>query len=502
MMVPSLEVTEPEMHLQQLNKTITQQSAVSLRGSSYFEHDKEGKKPEACEHGFNSKVFGTNNQLRDILKPKHGVRVRSNRDEFGANRYRPLNPNSISLSEYRELYEPKNQSLAQIALRGSRQQLADLDTSPPGSKNAGYTSRLFEKNEPFIDSESKEEARFWTKAKGKSRIASKFDKIRDAHRPGYVSLSRTLLSNQKGVQKSVETTKLHKIYSKMALDGPSRDQGPFGKYLTYKKDDQASHGGLVAQSLDGSSFHPDQSLQALSIQAPGAQSPVHQYIHFDKKLKFTLKAKDRITLSPSMTSLARPLYSRNSGNQAYGSGVIDKARLAQYKMERRELHLRKNLLPRDLVPDDGDEGRGIFKRKPKITQGILDIIGASQRAAEDALSVGRDGGGPRKGPREVTEGSMASGANLLSQGSQINWQQEDGTVRFSAEAEEAEGAQPSSPTGYKKVILPTLRDRNRRLTSERILIQNRNVNRSLRRYIGEPQGRNNGSTSKRSLKEL
>lgn len=440
MMVEPAVLAEPEVHLHQLNKTITQQSAVSLRGSSYFEHDREGKKPEASEHGFNSKVFGTNAHLRDILKPKHGVLVRSNRDEFGASRYRPLNPNSISLSEYRELYEPKNQSLAQIALRGSRQQLAHLDTSPPDSKNAGYTSRLFEKNEPFIDSESKDGARFWTKNKDKPTIVSKFDRIRDAHKPGYTSLSRTLLSNQKEVQKSVDATKLNRIYSKAALDGPSRDQGPFRKYLSYKKEDQVSYGGAVAQSLDGSSFHPDQSLQALSIQAPGAQSPVHQYIHFDKKLRFTLKAKDRITLSPSLASLARPLHSRNSGNQAYGSGVVDKARLAQYRMERRELHLRKNLLPRDLVPDDGDEGRGIFKRKPKITQGILDIIGASQRAAEDALSMGRDAGGPRKGAREATEGSMASGANLLSQGSQLNVQQEDGTVRIAAEAEELEGA--------------------------------------------------------------
>ena len=42
---------------------------------------------------------------------------------------------------------------------------------------------------------------------------------------------------------------------------------------------------------------------------------------------------------------------------------------------------------------------------------------------------------------------------------------------------------PNPPTGYKKILLPTLRDRNRQLLSEKISIQNEHVNKSFRRYV-------------------
>lgn len=42
---------------------------------------------------------------------------------------------------------------------------------------------------------------------------------------------------------------------------------------------------------------------------------------------------------------------------------------------------------------------------------------------------------------------------------------------------------PNPASGFKKLQLPTLRDRNRQLLSERIAIQNVNVNKSYRRYV-------------------
>ena len=42
---------------------------------------------------------------------------------------------------------------------------------------------------------------------------------------------------------------------------------------------------------------------------------------------------------------------------------------------------------------------------------------------------------------------------------------------------------PNPVSGFKKIQLPTLRDRNRQLLSERISIQNVNVNKSYRRYV-------------------
>ena len=42
---------------------------------------------------------------------------------------------------------------------------------------------------------------------------------------------------------------------------------------------------------------------------------------------------------------------------------------------------------------------------------------------------------------------------------------------------------PNPPSGFKKMVLPTLRDRNRQLLSGKIIMQNENVNKVHRRYI-------------------
>ena len=42
---------------------------------------------------------------------------------------------------------------------------------------------------------------------------------------------------------------------------------------------------------------------------------------------------------------------------------------------------------------------------------------------------------------------------------------------------------PNPPTGFKKIDLPKLRDRDRCLLKEKIQMQNQHVNKSLRRYL-------------------
>lgn len=106
LVLDQLDTDDPHVHLHVLNKNITQQSAQQLRSQGFFDRAYRGKQPGECENGFNSRVFGTNQPLRDILKPKNGVRVRNDRDDFGAGEYKSKNGNSMSLHEYREMYEP------------------------------------------------------------------------------------------------------------------------------------------------------------------------------------------------------------------------------------------------------------------------------------------------------------------------------------------------------------------------------------------------------------
>ena len=59
----------------------------------------------------------------------------------------------------------------------------------------------------------------------------------------------------------------------------------------------------------------------------------------------------------------------------------------------------------------------------------------------------------------------------------------DGVVLLSGEDGEVNMQYPPPATGYKKVVLPSLRERDRVLSSNKISIQNLHVNRSLRRYM-------------------
>jgi len=59
----------------------------------------------------------------------------------------------------------------------------------------------------------------------------------------------------------------------------------------------------------------------------------------------------------------------------------------------------------------------------------------------------------------------------------------DGIVLLSGDDGEVNMQYPNPATGYKKVVLPSLRERDRVLSSNKISIQNLHVNRSLRRYM-------------------
>lgn len=52
------------------------------------------------------------------MKPKNGVKLKSNRAEVGSGRFVNTNPSKISLADYNDI-ATKNQSLANISMRGN-----------------------------------------------------------------------------------------------------------------------------------------------------------------------------------------------------------------------------------------------------------------------------------------------------------------------------------------------------------------------------------------------
>jgi len=86
--------------------------------------------------------------------------------------------------------------------------------------------------------------------------------------------------------------------------------------------------------------------------------------------------------------------------------------------------------------------------------------------------------------------TQSQNASMLKLGSQFLQYNEgkaaskmDGIVLLSGEDDEVNMQYPPPATGYKKVVLPSLRERDRVLSSNKISIQNLHVNRSLRRYM-------------------
>ena len=84
----------------------------------------------------------------------------------------------------------------------------------------------------------------------------------------------------------------------------------------------------------------------------------------------------------------------------------------------------------------------------------------------------------------TTQSQNASMFKLgLAQGDPKAASKVDGIVLLGGEDDEVNTQYPNPATGYKKVILPSLRERDRVLSSNKISIQNLHVNRSLRRYM-------------------
>lgn len=313
------------------------------------------------------------------------------------------------------------------------------------------------------------------------------DRVQKPNDQGSKAYSRSVLAKQRGFKKAFEARNVQNANSRALLDTSGHGEVNFTKFRTYKRDEVLSHGGLANQSFDASSLKGEQSVQNLTTHGLAIQSPVQQYITQDKRSRFVNQAKDVVSKSPSHQSIVKPLISRNWKDQGYteGAGALDRARLAQYKMEQREHHLRKNIPAQDLNPDDGDHGRGLLKRKAKVTSGIMGIISPGQNlATEEAQSSVQEAAAATKQRTVQGEGMRAAHSvhNLLTTGSRKQLQPEEALLRLSTDSEDPQGSYPNPPTGYKKLILPTLRERNRHLASEKILIQNLNVNRSLRRY--------------------
>jgi hypothetical protein len=67
--------------------------------------------------GINARIFSTSNDLSEVIKPKNGVRLKSNRVDIGTGRYKNNNPSKMSLADYKDIANQHN-SLATIAIRG------------------------------------------------------------------------------------------------------------------------------------------------------------------------------------------------------------------------------------------------------------------------------------------------------------------------------------------------------------------------------------------------
>tara|TARA_B110000285_G_C14676349_1_gene402669 strand:- start:208 stop:411 length:204 start_codon:yes stop_codon:yes gene_type:complete len=60
------------------------------------------------------------------------------------------------------------------------------------------------------------------------------------------------------------------------------------------------------------------------------------------------------------------LGQRPAAMQGQNYGVLDRLRVSQQLLEQREQKLRSSVNPTNLLSDDGDHGKGLLKRKPKI----------------------------------------------------------------------------------------------------------------------------------------
>lgn len=96
-------------------------------------------------------------------------------------------------------------------------------------------------------------------------------------------------------------------------------------------------------------------------------SPVREYRAKDAKTKHAgVKLKDFVTqsLDSDRNLPQKPLRMNNLKNHAGNVGVLDRIRMSQFKAEQRDMRLKKNIVAKNLLPDDGDHGVGVWKRRP------------------------------------------------------------------------------------------------------------------------------------------
>ena len=107
-----------------------------------------------------------------------------------------------------------------------------------------------------------------------------------------------------------------------------------------------------------------------------APSPVRLYKeqkYLEKKTVYL--AQESINLSQAGTKVnKKPLKKNHLISEEGNLGLLDRIRVQKFRAEQRKAKELQTLNAKSLLPDDGDHGEGLWKRKAQITEGIKDII--------------------------------------------------------------------------------------------------------------------------------
>ena len=231
-------------------------------------------------------------------------------------------------------------------------------------------------------------------------------------------------------------------------------------------------------------------------------SPVKGYKQKQRIYKHSpFQLKDYVA-TPEKPSMG--LFKADKGDNIYSLGnqqksVIERVRLSQKMAEQRENKLKTFIDGRrDLNVDDGDHGvsQGFLKRKglnqySSHLHSLLrdsssrpfmpvDIDGADVAVGLSASEV------PLKGAPTTMKNIHSASFDFVDERRPAQGHR---SVLDSAKADPQQ-APPASydqypipPSGYKKIELPKVRDRDRYLITNKIQLQNQNVNKSFRRYL-------------------
>ena len=116
-------------YLQMLDTRVLSMSKAELKkvGIPLFKNGfRKGKRASnGSMDGTDLSVFGANTKITDVVHPKGGVGITAERVHVGSQKYLAKNPHIMSRADYCEKVAPTNESLANIALRGSAMLSAD-----------------------------------------------------------------------------------------------------------------------------------------------------------------------------------------------------------------------------------------------------------------------------------------------------------------------------------------------------------------------------------------